>query len=96
MTQNTDKITLEIDADETDFYANLVPDLVKELAKSRKQLQASKVEHGKTKETLEKLYKDYEASHKRQYRLSKSVKFWKVTSGCLLALLVTFLVLGAV
>jgi len=96
MTNKTDKITLEMNTNETDFYANLVPDLVKELEKGRKQLQTYKLEHNKTKDTLEKLYKDYEASHKRQYRLTKSVTFWKLAFGCSIALLVTFLILGAV
>jgi len=96
MTTKTDKITLEIDTNETDFYAKLVPDLLKELAKGRKLLQASTLEHSKTKETLEKLYKDYEASHKRQYRLANSVKFWKLTSCYFGALLVLFTILGVV
>jgi len=96
MTKNTDKITLEIDANETDFYAKLVPDLLKELAKGRKLMQASNLEHSRTKETLEKLYKDYEVSHKRQYLLAKAVAFWKLTSCCLVALLAIFLTLGVV
>ena len=94
MTTNTNKITLEIDTNEADFYAKLVPDLLKELSKSRKLLQVQKLEHGKTKETLDKLYKDYEASHKRQYRLAKAVKFWKIASCGLVALLASFLLLG--
>jgi hypothetical protein len=96
MTNKTDNLITELETSEIDFYAKLVPSLLKELSTNRKLLQTSKLEHNKTKETLEKVYKDYQASYNKQYKLIKAVQTWKAVSVCLLALLLTFIILGAI
>jgi hypothetical protein len=96
MPNDITKLITELSETETDFYAKLVPSLIKELSASRKLVQASKLEHNTTKEILARVYNDYNKELSRSYRLFKSVKTWKVVSLTLLTLLVTFLTLGAI
>jgi hypothetical protein len=94
MTNKTDNLTTELDNSETDFYAKLVPSLLKELSTSRKLLQACRLEHNKTQEVLDKIYKDYQTSNSKYYRLVESVQIWKAVSLCLIALLISSLIFG--
>ena len=96
MNNKTVDLIASLEDNETDFYAKLVPNLLKELSTSRKLLQTSKLEHNKTKKTLEKVYEDYQTSYSKQYKLIKAVQTWKAVSVCLLALLLTFIILGAI
>jgi hypothetical protein len=96
MTNKTVNLITSLEDNEVDFYAKLVPSLLKELSASRKLVQASKLEHNTTKEILARVYNDYNKELSRSYRLFKSVKTWKVVSLTLLAILITFLILGAV
>ena len=96
MTNKTVELIANLEATETDFYAKLVPPLLKEISETRKLLKASELEHSKTKETLDKIYKDYEASRNGQYRLTKSVMLWKLISVCSVAFLITTLIFGVV
>jgi hypothetical protein len=96
MTNKTVDLIASLEDNEVDFYAKLVPNLLTELTTSRRLLRTSQLEHSKTKETLDKVYKDYQASHSKQYHLIKSIKTWKMVSLGLAAGLVTFLILGAI
>ena len=96
MQKDNNKPITELAEAETDFYAQLVPPLLKELTATRKLLQTEKQETAKTKETLAKIYKDYNKELQTSYNLTQVVMRWKVFSLCLLAMLVTFLILGAI
>lgn len=94
MSIKKDNLTTELESSEIDFYAKLVPSLLKELSTSRKLLQACKLEHNKAQEVLDKIYKDYQTSNSKYYRLVESVQIWKAVSLCLTALLITSLIFG--
>jgi hypothetical protein len=96
MPENTDKITNDIDVNETEFYAKLVPSLLNQIAETRKKLKQSIIAHEKTKQDMRKLYTDYNKELCTSYNLTQSVQTWKAVSLLLLGLLVTFIILGAI
>jgi len=94
--KNTDEITNEIDTNETDLYTKLVPSLLNQIAETRKKLKQSILAHEKTKQDMSKLYNGYNKELCTSDKLTKSVNTWKTVSLVLLALLVTFITLGAI
>ena len=96
MPKNPIKITTDIDTNETDFYAKLVPSLLNQIAETRKKLRNATIAHDKTKQDMSKLYTDYNKELNTNYNLIQSVKTWKAVSLCLLVLLVTSITIGAI
>jgi len=91
----TNKQQKELDLKDSTVYAKLVPTLLEEVSSQQKLLNIAKQEQSKNTETLKRLYKDYQDSLSKEYRLQKEVNKWKrVTFGVCL-LLISFVLTGA-
>jgi hypothetical protein len=80
MTNKTVDLINDLENSESDFYAKLVPNLLKEVTNVRKQQQLVRSEHEKTKLDLTRIYKDYQASLNERYNLAKEVFHWKIAT----------------
>lgn len=85
----------DLDLKDSTVYARLVPTLLEEVSSQQKLLNKAKQELSKSNETLQRLYKDYQGSLNKEYRLQKEVLKWKRVTFGISLLLFGFLIIGA-
>jgi hypothetical protein len=81
MTNKTNKLLESFEQQETNFYAKLVPSLLKEISAHRAILCGQVKEHNDTKQQLQRLYNDYNNSLKRITTLKEEVFVLKQVIG---------------
>ena len=91
----TNKQQKDLDLKDSTVYAKLVPTLLEEVSSQQKLLYKAKQEQSKNNETLQRLYKDYQDSLSKEYRLQKEVLKWKRITFAISLLLISFVLIGA-
>ena len=75
----TTQLLKDVENSESNFYATIVPNLTAEISSSHKQNQQLVQELNKTKQEMQRLYKDYQGSLSERYKLAKAKDFWRLS-----------------